>query len=325
MDQSAVQPLISVALCTYNGARYLREQLDSLFAQDYGPLEIVAVDDGSSDDTVQILESYRLRHPNLQVVINQRNLGVRDNFQKALQLCRGEFIAPCDQDDIWLPHKLSTLQRVIGGHAMAYCDSELVDTDGRSLGTRMSSRWRMHDINDPAALIFDNCVSGHAMLLRRSLLPRACPMQEGFLHDWWLAVVAAAEGGVVFHPEVLVHYRRHEQTVTALPGSAEAQRRRAGIERRGVALRRHAVIAARLNAVAHLPGEPGRFCQQLQRLWSEHQRQWLSPALAGVLISNTNRLYQFKRVPGWRLALKSLRYAVGVRLLQVAGQQRYLE
>lgn len=320
----AIQPLISVALCTYNGARYLREQLDSLFAQDYPALEVIAVDDASTDGTVLILESYRSRHPQLRVIHNIQNLGLRGNFERALSLCRGVFIAPCDQDDIWLPGKLSALYAAIGNHSMAYCDSELIDAAGHPLGSRMSAHWRMQDIDDPVALIMDNCVSGHAMLLRRLLLKQAFPLQEGMFHDWWLATVAAAEGGVIYCPKVLVQYRRHAAAVTALPGSEEARRRRAS-QLRGAGLRRHAAVEARLNAVLALSGDHSQFCRRLRRLWRDHSEQWWSPALAGLLALHSHRLYRFKQLPSWKLRLKTLRYLTGLKLKRNTGRLRYVE
>jgi len=101
--------LASIAMCTYNGEKYLREQLDSLVAQDYPNLEIVIVDDCSTDSTPQLLEEYAGQHPNFTIHQNEQNMGFRRNFEKALKLCSGEIISLCDQDDIWFPNKISAL------------------------------------------------------------------------------------------------------------------------------------------------------------------------------------------------------------------------
>jgi hypothetical protein len=275
---------------------------------------------------VAILESYRPRFEARQfpmlVIVNPENLGVRRNFEKALGLCAGEFIAPCDQDDIWLPAKLATLRRALGERALAYCDSAVVDAEGVPTDSRMSDNWRMQDVDDAAAFVMDNCVSGHALLLRRALLGQALPLQEGFFHDWWLAAVAAAGDGIAFSPEVLVHYRRHAATVTFLPGSAEAQRRRE-LQRRGAGLRRQLDIAARLAGMVRLPGPHREFCRRLQQLWLARDDQWLSLRLAALLCLNTRRLYRFKKLPLWKLRLKTLRYAVGLKFKKAAGRMRY--
>ncbi len=202
-------PLISVALCTYNGARFLREQLDSLLAQDYAPLEIVAVDDASSDDTVAILGEYARRDGRFRIHRNDANLGFRKNFEKVIGLCRGELIATCDQDDIWHPQKLSVLQKAIGSSALVYCDSEVVDESGAGLGVRASDLMNMYAGRDPNAFIFFNCVSGHAMLFNRRLVALATPFPALGYHDWWLAFVAASTDEVRYVDRCLVRFRRH--------------------------------------------------------------------------------------------------------------------
>ena len=104
---------ISIALATYNGGRFLREQLDSIYAQTWRNIEVVASDDRSSDDTVAILEEYGQSH-GLRYEINDENLGFVRNFEKILARCTGDFIALADQDDIWLPDKLERLIAGIG-------------------------------------------------------------------------------------------------------------------------------------------------------------------------------------------------------------------
>src|SRR5690606_18169426 len=98
-----------IALCTYNGGKYLIEQLDSLVKQDYPNIEIIIVDDCSKDTTLSILNSYSLHYPNIKIHVNENNLGYKKNFEKAIQLCNGEYIALSDQDDIWKLDKISKL------------------------------------------------------------------------------------------------------------------------------------------------------------------------------------------------------------------------
>jgi glycosyltransferase involved in cell wall biosynthesis len=143
MSNHGANPLISIALCTFNGAVHLREQVDSLLAQSYKELEIVAVDDCSTDATRAMLEDYQRRDPRLRVLVNPSNLGFKRNFAFAISQCRGEFIAPCDQDDVWDTAKLDELFATIGSNSLAYCDSELIDAQGRSLDKAMSDWWRM--------------------------------------------------------------------------------------------------------------------------------------------------------------------------------------
>lgn len=201
-------PLVSIALSTYNGARYLREQLDSVLAQDV-ELEVVAVDDGSSDETPGILADYAGRDARLRWQPNPSNLGPTRSFQRVIGLCRGDFIAPCDQDDICLPGKLRTLLASMDGVDLAYCDSSYMDADGRDLGSRVSSSTRMLEGVDPLAFLFANSVSGHACLVTAECARAAMPFPAAAYHDWWLALFAAGRRGVRYVDVPLVRYRRH--------------------------------------------------------------------------------------------------------------------
>lgn len=214
-------PLISVALCVYNGERYLREQLDSTLAQTGVRLEVVAVDDGSTDGSVALLREYETRDSRLRVIVNPENLGPRRSFEKAMALGSGEFIAACDQDDIWEPGKLARLIEVIGDHDLAYCDSVFVDATGEATGRHMSDcKGGMMHGRAPLRFVFGNSVSGHATLLRRSLFDASRPFPEGVYHDWWLAMSAAMRGGIVYLDEPLVRFRRHDAAFS-LPTDAD--------------------------------------------------------------------------------------------------------
>ena len=209
-------PFISVALATYNGERYLREQLDSVLAQTGVEIEIVAVDDGSTDATVAILDDYARRDARFKVYANPRNLGVGPTFERAMSLASGELIAPCDQDDTWHVEKLARLAGTIGTCDLAYCDSLFVDAGGNSMNERISDRMPMMHGCHPMAFTLRNSVSGHASLLRRSLFEVARPFPPAMYYDWWLALCAAARHGIAYLDEPLVQFRRHAGTVSPL-------------------------------------------------------------------------------------------------------------
>ena len=209
-------PLISVALCTWNGAGHLREQLDSILGQRGVTLELVALDDASTDGTVAILQEYAARDPRVQIHRNAENLGHLRSFEACMRLCRGEFIAPADQDDIWDPDKLRILLDAIGDADLAYCDSEYIDSDGRPIGRKVSDDLTMHQGRDPVRYLFQNTVSGHAALLRPAVLADALPFPAQLYHDWWLAIRAAAGHGVVYVDRPLVKFRRHGGAASAL-------------------------------------------------------------------------------------------------------------
>lgn len=128
---------IGVVLCAYNGARYLREQIDSILAQTRPPSLILILDDCSKDDTAAIAESYARKDPRIRLIRNESNLGYAKNFEKGISLCDTDFIALSDQDDIWLPEKLERLAAELESHpgsGMAYCNAEYMLADGTRSG-----------------------------------------------------------------------------------------------------------------------------------------------------------------------------------------------
>ncbi|HQR29194.1 MAG TPA: glycosyltransferase family 2 protein [Anaeromyxobacteraceae bacterium] len=226
-------PDISVVLATWQGDRHLREQLDSVLAQTLPPLEIVAVDDASTDGTLAILEAYAARDPRIRVFPSASNQGYVRNFVRGLALARGAFVAPCDQDDVWLPRKLEVLRSRIGDHPAVYSDSELVDEGLRPLGRRMSQVKRQVDVADPLMFAVGQGAPGHSMLVRRELVEACLPFPDVMPHDYWMAFQASGRGGLRYVPEPLVLYRQHGGNAIGLPGSARRRpRKRTRAERR---------------------------------------------------------------------------------------------
>ncbi|TQV61723.1 MAG: glycosyltransferase [Sulfurovum sp.] len=119
---------ISICLATYNGEKYLKEQLDSLLNQTLTPYEVIIQDDCSTDNTVEIAKQYTDKL-NLKIYVNEVNLGFTKNFESVLQKATGDLIAPCDQDDIWKPDKLEKLSGLIGKHSLIYANSLLVNSE----------------------------------------------------------------------------------------------------------------------------------------------------------------------------------------------------
>lgn len=203
-------PLVSIALCTYNGSQYLTEQLNTLSGQTYKNLEIIVVDDGSSDGTIELLRQYaNASYLNFKIYSNEENLGYIKNFEKAIGLCNGEYIALCDQDDIWDERKIETLVRHIRHNILIYHDSALINETGDQLGYKISDVRNCYSGTDSRVFLFDNCVSGHAMLFKKELLTFIGGFNQAITHDWWLAYVAANNGSILFLDKVLVQYRQH--------------------------------------------------------------------------------------------------------------------
>jgi glycosyltransferase involved in cell wall biosynthesis len=209
---------VSVVLGTYNGETYLREQLDSVLAQTYPFLEIITIDDGSSDATVSILREYAARDHRIKVVVNEQNLGFIRNFEKGCSLASGRWIALCDQDDYWMPEKVGKMVEAIGDYPMVYCDSILCDESLQPLGNRISDLVHFQSFDDPRQLCVFSRMYGHATLITRDLFTRSRPFLKEVPHDGWLAYHATLYGGVLYLPEVLVKYRQHAANVFGVVG-----------------------------------------------------------------------------------------------------------
>jgi len=207
-------PLVSIALCTYNGEKFLAEQLDSIVNQTYSNLEVIVVDDRSSDQTLNILQSYSNQFAYIKVYENEVNLGYIKNFEKAINLCTGEFIALADQDDIWFPNKIEIQIQEIGDNSLIYHDSEFINSDGVSMNKKMSDVINMYQGDSFKPFLFFNSLSGHESLFRRSLIPFSLPFPKGIFHDRWLAYTATNIGSIKYIDQSLVQYRQHENSDT---------------------------------------------------------------------------------------------------------------
>jgi len=208
-------PLVSIALCTYNGQRFLSRQLDTLISQDYPNIEIIVVDDCSTDKSCDILERYARRDQRIKLFRNDKNIGYVRNFERAIKLCNGDLIALSDQDDLWEPTKLSVMVNAIDDNIMVYHDSDFIDERNRRIGNNtMASKFRMYEGESCIPFIMSNCISGHATVFRREMIKYIFPFAHDNYHDWWISYVAFNVGKVKFVDQVLVHYRQHSNSVT---------------------------------------------------------------------------------------------------------------
>lgn len=200
-------PLISVAMATCNGEKYLKKQLDSIYAQTYKNIEIVVTDDYSTDSTVDILKEYKEKY-GLQYVVNDQNLGFVKNFEKAISLCSGEYIALSDQDDIWEANKIEVLMNKIGTFDLIHSASSLIDDNSNLI----SPLWIKEDNFKYSfeKLVFSNTITGCTILFKRELLNDFSPIPSGEkYHDWWLALLASRNNSIIYEPTPLVQYRQH--------------------------------------------------------------------------------------------------------------------
>lgn len=221
------QPRISVALATYNGERFLREQLESLANQTLLPSDLQVGDDGSSDGTLQILEEFRESAP-FPVVVhrNDTNLGYGENFIQTALRCQGEWIAFCDQDDVWNCDKLKRCAAAIaevGPELMLIVHDADVKGDEHGLA-HIADNVGPDPLQSRLALPPDWSCHGIRQVFRKSIIqdipasPRNQSWRAGYedAHDQWIPFLANALGSTLFLREALVTYRRHETNTTGI-------------------------------------------------------------------------------------------------------------
>lgn len=233
---------ISVAICIFNGGRFLDAQLASIICQDRPPDELVICDDGSSDGSLEIAKEFA-QHSEFptRLVVNEENLGSCKNFEKAISVCRGEIVALADQDDIWYRQKLRRLEEAFlrsKDTVLAFSDADLIDEDSRLLGARL---WPTFSFDRGEQTRFANglgldillkhpVVTGASMAFRREYFDLLAPIPAKQIHDRWISLLLAARGKCEVIPEPLMKYRRHQgQQIGPGPRSLRERRQRAKV------------------------------------------------------------------------------------------------
>ena len=237
-----MSPLISIVMATYNGEKYLREQVDSLLAQSYPTLEFIFVDDASSDSSLAILQEYASQDERIRLVTNPENQGLLATFETGIRSAKGEMIALSDQDDVWMPDKIRLLAGAIGSHSMIYADSALTDAAGLVTG-KFSDRNHLCDYPTSLHFVFGTKAMGHAMLFKREIINIALPFPDFVGHDFILGFAAAALNGVSYFPATLVNYRQHSSNTMGADLSK-------GMKNYNTREERNARIVKRLNLLA---------------------------------------------------------------------------
>ena len=222
--------VIEVVLPTYNGAAYLKEQVDSIHRQTLRPQRLLVRDDGSTDGTRALLAELQQHYGSwLHWLPAEQNLGCSANVNCLLEASRAPYVALADQDDIWLPEKLAQslalLQRLEQQHGvqrplLVHSDLELMAADGRRLGSTYVQHQRLDPRRTaPEPLALTNVVTGCTAMVNRALLDQALPIPpEALMHDWWLALVASRCGAIGWLPQPTVLYRQHGGNVLGAQG-----------------------------------------------------------------------------------------------------------
>lgn len=221
----ADKPMVTVLLATHNGEQFLREQLESIETQTYPHWHIIAMDDGSDDKTLDILNEFQGRHADKFDI--QRAAPIHSAkqtfFRLVLTNAKSHYFAFCDQDDVWEPHKLERMvlamatmerQHVVPRPSLAFSDLSVVDRDLnlQSKSFMKDMRVRPHDLTF-SNILTENSVPGCSMIFNEHLVeivrqhPDIC--EHAIMHDWWVLLLAKATGEITYVPEPLVRYRQH--------------------------------------------------------------------------------------------------------------------
>lgn len=225
IEQNIDKVKLSIVLATYNGENYIKKQLISLINQTFPIYEIIVVDDCSQDSTVQILQEFSEQYPIVKIFKNEINIHAIKSFQKAAALAEGEYIAFCDQDDIWLPEKLEKQMMLLQTHAIDDSRPLLLFHDLKVINEKdeliSNSFWDLMNFKaynfSFRSLLFKNVVTGCTSIINKK-------MKEIFvntdptkimMHDHWFALIAFSFGNARYSDEKLIEYRTHSNSVTS--------------------------------------------------------------------------------------------------------------
>ena len=209
---------VDILLATYNGEKYLREQIDSILNQTYKEFRLLISDDGSKDSTRKILEEYKNKDSRIEVFFQENNLGVVKNFEFLLRKVEAKYYMFSDQDDIWKNEKIEkSLNKIEEGFDLVYSDLEVVD---ENLNVTYSSYWKLKGIynkvkkyNSFEALYLNNFITGCTMISKKELINSFMPLpntSKFVLHDYWISLILSQEGKIAYIEEPLIKYRQHK-------------------------------------------------------------------------------------------------------------------
>lgn len=215
------RPQLSIALASYNGERYISEQLDSIMHQTRLPDELIISDDASVDATRDIIADFTQHAPfPVRILTNDKRLGSTRNFEMAIRACRGEIIFLCDQDDVWYPEKIAVIEACFmrnPGTGIVFTDADAVDENLNPLGLRLwkAVRFSPRDQAQVAALdafsvlLKRYIVTGATMAFRSTYRDLVLPFSDIWIHDAWIAMLIGATTDVTALPVPLIAYRQH--------------------------------------------------------------------------------------------------------------------
>ena len=204
--------MISVCIATYNGERFIREQIDSILRQLSSDDEIIVSDDGSTDDTISIINS--IDHKRIRIIEGPRKHSPTQNFECAMKEAKGDYIFLADQDDVWKPNKVEVCIKWLQNYDCVVSDAEVTESN---LNPLYPSLYAIMQVRQGRIYntVWKNGYTGCCMAFRRNVLEASLPFPKNIpMHDIWIGNVAAYKYNVKFISEKLVKFRRHDNVIS---------------------------------------------------------------------------------------------------------------
>ena len=290
-------PKVSIVLCTYNGGKFLPQQLQSIIHQTYLNVEIIISDDHSRDNTIEIARHFQKIDSRIRIYVNEKNLGYNQNFEQAFDLATGDFIAVSDQDDIWKPNKIAEMMPLFSKKTMlVYCQS--VRFENTIPDIDKYSKRNLFTGSDVRKLMYYNSIAGHNIIFRKELLKYAKPFPYGVFYDWWLTIIAAGTGGINATERVYTFQRFHSNNVTLRKKKKKFQTRLLANER--------LLTLKHVLQLDHLKEDHLVFGEKLYAALKTLESKRFSPQLLFFLLLNSGIVFFFKKRP-WSRAKMAYR------------------
>ena len=215
--------MVDILLATYNGAEYLCEQIDSILSQSFTDWRLIVSDDGSTDDTLRILNDYINKYPTKIRLVNEgeKVKSAKINFWSLLKYSDSEYIMFCDQDDVWLKHKIAnTLETMKNAESkfgnipmLVHTDLKVINQEGQLINNSLYHMQLVdpHGFNNFKQLLTQNAVTGCTIMINNFLKDLLIPIDGNvIMHDWWIALHAAYYGQIIYLEEADILYRQHQ-------------------------------------------------------------------------------------------------------------------
>ena len=292
--------LVSVVVCTYNGGLFIEEQIISILKQTYPAIEVIIIDDASTDNTYQLLEQFKT-DKRVQLYQNEKNVGFNLNFSAACEKATGTYIAIADHDDIWELNKIEALVQTIQSDAdtvLVHGKSARFETKGKP---HLRSLKYMHHYkgSDIRNFYLKNPISGHNILFRKELLQKALPFPANVYYDWWLVANACILGKITGVEQVLVWHRVHSSNAT---GAAKPKQ---------YYFKQQQIILSALILIQDINDDHRAFGEKLLRHFKELEHKSFSLSLLWFLLRHAKVLFAYKRraFPWFSYGKHAYRYA----------------